>query len=420
MSRKPVHLVLVEGKSMGDSIDHNKFYDMFEINGECHCRYGRQTNAYTFGKTGSLKTYPINKWESIYNQKLSKGYEDKSYLVTELVTQTNKDGESKYAPITDAYIAEIVERLQRYAKEIVDANYSVKAGQVTKAMIKEAQRHLNMMTVAEDMHDFNLSLLELFKTIPRSMSSVDGSLLKEDTKENRGEIISHEQDLLDVLIGLLNDDKEDTKKTNDNSKAKQTILEANGITMEAASPEDIKLVKEKIGSNAHRLKNVWKISNAKQTEAYQKYVEAENIRKRDCKLLWHGTRSENVWSILKSGLVLRPTNAVITGKMFGYGIYFAPSAQKSLGYTSLSGSYWAKGKSNSGFMLLHAVAYGTPYDVYRFDNKYYTFDYKHLRKHCPNANCLHAHKDAGMIKNDEIIVYREDQVMPLYLVELSN
>lgn len=117
--------------------------------------------------------------------------------------------------------------------------------------------------------------------------------------------------------------------------------------------------------------------------------------------------------------MFKPTNAVITGKMFGYGIYYAPKARKSLGYTSLSGSYWARGNSNSGFMALMDVAYGKPYDVYSFDSKYYNFNYDSLQRTCPGANCLHAH-EGSMLRNDEIIVYKEEQCTIHYLIELKN
>lgn len=88
-----------------------------------------------------------------------------------------------------------------------------------------------------------------------------------------------------------------------------------------------------------------------------------------------------------------------------------------LGYTSLSGSYWARGNSNSAFMALMDVAYGKPYDVHSFDSKYYDFNYERLQKTCPGANCLHAHA-GSMLRNDEIIVYKEDQCTIKYLVEL--
>ena len=80
MGRKPVHLVFVEEKNKGDGVDHNKFYDMFERNGECHCLWGRRQDDYEFGKSGKLTIKPLSEWSKIYSSKVAKGYEDKSYL----------------------------------------------------------------------------------------------------------------------------------------------------------------------------------------------------------------------------------------------------------------------------------------------------------------------------------------------------
>lgn len=419
MGRKPVHLVFVEEKNKGDGVDHNKFYDMFERDGKCHCLWGRRQDDYEFGKSGKLTVKPLYEWDKIYNSKVAKGYEDKSYLYEDLVTATTVGGtadDDLYAPIENIAVAKIVERLQRYAKEVIAANYSVKSGQVTKIMVDEVQKYLDSMMYARSVPEFNDYLREIFKIIPRSMNRVDAYLA--NSQNDMASIISREQDLLDIMRGQIITPVKGQKvitKAGD----KKTILELNGITMEEVTDKDVAEIKKRLGSNAGRFVNAWRVSNEKQSKAYKKYCQTEGILKRDCKLLWHGTRSENVWSILKTGLVLRPTNAVITGKMFGYGIYFAPSSQKSLGYTSLQGSYWAKGGQNTGFMILHAVAYGKPYDVYSFDSKYYNFDYAALRRACPDANCLHAHGGTGMLRNDEIIVYKEEQVMPLYLVELA-
>lgn len=421
MGRKPVHLVYVEQKNVGDGVDHNKFYDMFERNGECHCLWGRRQDDYEFGKSGKLTIKPLYEWDKIYSSKVGKGYEDKSYLYEDLVTTTttissSKDG-SLYAPITNPKIAEIVDRLQKYANEVISANYSVKSGQVTKIMVDEVQKYLDELTRhTNDTYEFNSILLEIFKIIPRSMSRVDRYLA--NTCGEMKSIIQREQDLLDILRGQIITPVKGQKVVT-KTGAKHTILELNGIKMEEATAEDIELVKKKLGSNASRLKNVWRVSNEKQENAYKAYCKSEGITKRNCKLLFHGTRSENVWSILKTGLVLRPTNAVVTGKMFGYGLYFAPSSQKSLGYTSLSGSYWARGSQSSGFMILHAVAYGKPYIVDSFDSKYYNFDYAALRRACPGAHCLHADSSKGMLRNDEIVVYKEEQIMPLYLIEIA-
>ena len=434
MGRKPVHLVFVEEKDKGDGVDHNKFYDMFERNGECHCLYGRRQDGYEFGTSGSLSVKPLSDWDKIYNSKVGKGYEDKSYLYEDLVT-TETVGKasdtSLYAPISNPKIASIVDRLQKYANEVIKANYSVKAGQVTQIMVDETQRYIDELANCAEINDldrFNYLLQESFKIISRSMRTVDKCLVRPNNPEwykymenpvkYLKSVVQREQDLLDVMRGqIITPVRGQKVKTVKGDK--KTILELNGITFEEATAEDIELVKNKLGSNANRLKNVWKVSNEKQTKAYMSYCEAEGLRKRDCKLLWHGTRNENLWNILKTGLVLRPTNVKIQGKMFGYGIYFAPSAQKSLGYTSLSGSYWAGGSSPSGFMILHAVAYGKPYVVDSFNSKYYDFNYATLRRTCSGAHCLHADSSKGMLRNDEIVVYKEEQIMPLYLVEIG-
>lgn len=419
MGRKPVHLVFVEEKNKGDGVDHNKFYDMFERNGECHCLWGRRQDGYEFGKSGKLTVKPLHEWDKIYSSKVAKGYEDKSYLYEDLVTAQvtgSANDANLYAPIQNPKIAEIVDRLQKYANDVIKANYSVKSGQVTKIMVDEVQKYLNEMTYANSLNEFNNYLLEIFKIIPRSMSRVDAYLAY--SQNDMAKIIQREQDLLDIMRGQIITPVKGQKVVTQAGN-KHTILELNGIQIEEADAKDFELVRQKLGQNASRLKNVWRVNNEKQTKAYEKYCKDEGLRKRDCKLLFHGTRSENVWNILKTGLVLRPQNVKITGKMFGFGLYFAPSSSKSLNYTSLSGSYWAKGNSSSGFMILHAVAYGKPYDVYSFDSKYYNYDYRALRNACPGAHCLHAHGGTGMLRNDEIIVYKEEQIMPLYLIEIG-
>lgn len=59
-------------------------------------------------------------------------------------------------------------------------------------------------------------------------------------------------------------------------------------------------------------------------------------------------------------------------------------------------------------MALMDVAYGKPYDVHSFDSKYYNFNYERLQQCCLGANCLHTHA-GSMLRNDKIIVYKEEQ-----------
>ena len=47
-------------------------------------------------------------------------------------------------------------------------------------------------------------------------------------------------------------------------------------------------------------------------------------------MLWHGTKNENLMSILLKGLMIKPPNADQTGSLFGNAIYFADMFTKSL------------------------------------------------------------------------------------------
>ena len=328
---------------------------------------------------------------------------------------TEKPKQSEYKEIENKVIAEIVERLQSMARKAISENYTISSNKVTQAMVDEAQTILTSLLTIEDRTKFNETLLKLFTVIPRKMGSVRNYIAQDDTQFAK--IISREQDLLDIMKGQVVqkqviEEVKDDKPIND-----KTILEQLGLEFEECSAEDIATIRVALGSCSDKFHKAWKVKNIKTQKRFDKFVKDNNIK--DVRLLFHGSRNENWWSIINSGLVLRPTNAVITGKMFGYGIYYAPKARKSLGYTSLSGSYWANGSSSSGFMALMDVAYGKPYDVHSFDSKYYNFNYEALQRACPGANCLHAH-EGQMLRNDEIIVYKEEQCTIKYLVELKN
>ena len=322
---------------------------------------------------------------------------------------------SGYKEIENKAIAEIIARLQAMAKQAVAENYTISSSKVTMAMVDAAQDQLAKMTLmaSASVEEFNRALIELFGIIPRKMGHVSAYIAVRP--DDYGKIIQREQDLLDVMRGqvYVPPVQSDAHEEPEEGKAK-TILEAKGLVFEEVDANDIVKIKSALGSCADKFCHAWRVTNIATQKAFDEYVK-DGVK---TKLLWHGSRNENWWSIVGSGLVLRPTNAVITGKMFGYGIYFATKARKSLGYTSLSGSYWAHGSSSSAFMGLYEVAYGKPYDVHSFDSRFYGLNYEGLQKLCPGANCLHAH-EGQMLRNDEIIVYKECQTTIKYLVELK-
>ena len=401
----PKYLVMVTAGA-----NNNKYYRMTPQGDMWLAEYGR------IGGGTQSRTYSKYLWEKKYNEKIKKGYVDQTDLVQDLISIEKPKVKSPYKAIDNLVIADIVERLQNMARKAISENYTVSSNKVTQAMVDEAQSIINGLLAITDLKQFNDELVKLFTTIPRKMGSVSSYIANKTDDFNK--IIHREQDLLDVMKGqIVQKQVIDNAEENNTETIDKTILETLGLEFEECSKDDIATIKVALGSCADKFNEAWKVKNIKTQARFDSFVKDNNIQ--DVRLLFHGSRNENWWSIIQSGLLLRPTNAVITGKMFGFGIYYAPKARKSLGYTSLSGSYWANGNSNSGFMALMNVAYGKPYDVYSFDSKYHSFDYDKLQKNCPGANCLHAHA-GSMLRNDEIIVYKEEQCTIKYLVELKN
>lgn len=404
MEYKPRYLVMVTATA-----NNNKYYKQIpNADGlTWTAEYGRVGNA------PQKAIFPMRDWDKKYREKIKKGYVDQSDIAEDLMQAEKPKNQIEYKNIENKVIADIVDKLQSMAKDAIQRNYTIKSDKVTQAMVDEAQNIITDLVNEKDLKIFNDKLLVLFTVIPRKMSNVNMYLAK--SKDDFNKIIKSEQDLLDVMRGQVVQHVA-TEEDTSTEKIDMTILEKLGLEFEECTDEDINIIKNTLNESANKFKRAWKVKNIKTQERFDKFVKDNNIN--DIKLLFHGSRNENWWSIIQTGLVLRPTNAIITGKMFGYGLYYAPKAQKSIGYTSLQGSYWTGGNSKTGYMALMQVAYGKPYNVNAFDSKYYNFNYEALQKTCPGANCLHAH--AGqMLRNDEIIVYKEDQCTIKYLIELQ-
>ena len=103
------------------------------------------------------------------------------------------------------------------------------------------------------------------------------------------------------------------------------------------------------------------------SDVYSKYVkERYDVDKEMDKLYknanilpgWHGTRRANMIGITTKGLLIRPSGVAHAGSMYGDGIYWATNSTKSINYCDVRGSYWAGGRSKTGYLLLSDVAFG--------------------------------------------------------------
>ena len=389
---------------MVTSNNNNKYYDMVENNNVINVTYGR------VGQGAMEATYPIGKWNSLYKSKIRKGYKDLTELREVESTIINFDD------IDDDIVNKLITELQAFANRSIQQNYTVSSEVVTQKQIDAAQQLLNEITDIFGKRKINLSLidnklLELYQVIPRKMKVVNDYLTIGLDQQEINLLIANEQATLDVMKGQVSVNSAQKTNTIEN---KQTILEAMGIEIYAATEKEIDRIKKELGNAKDRFVRAYSVVNKKTQEKFNNFVEKTKNKK--VKMFWHGSRNENWLSILDGGLVLRPTNAVITGKMFGYGLYFADKAQKSIGYTSVNGSYWANGSSHKGYMALYDVHLGNELKKKRWENWMARLTLKELKKY-GNYDSFFAEGGADL-RNNEYIVYDQDQCTVKYLVEI--
>ncbi len=140
-------------------------------------------------------------------------------------------------------------------------------------------------------------------------------------------------------------------------------------------------------------------------------------KKANTALLFHGTRSVNVSGILRESLRL-PKNlvgVVITGAMFGPGLYFADDWKKSAGYTSLQNSYWSRGSGavpgRSAFMFAADVVLGQPF---------VSPTWKGFTAPPKGHHSVYGKAGKAGLQNNEFIVYNSKQSQLRYLIEFST
>lgn len=267
---------------------------------------------------------------------------------------------------------------------------------ITEGMITESKRLLEILYNTKGLEEFNSILKELLAVCPRKVWKVDSLLAA--SPADIPKIVQREEDLvmaMQVVKGknVLSDVFDNFQK--ENIIVSEASREKREKVLELLSP-DLRL----------KVLNVYRVIPKDQEKKFKKYVKDRNIS--EIKSLWHGSRNENWLSIVENGLLLHP-NAVITGKMFGNGIYFASNAKKSWGYTS--GGFWTReAGSYTRFMGLYATAYGNPLNV--------ECAHSYSEGTIGDKNCVHAYAGRQLC-NDEIIFYNESAMLLTYLVEFA-
>lgn len=405
----------------GATKQSNKFYNMYEQgDGTFLARWGRVE-----GRVDS-KVYPMSKWDSTIRDKTQRKtdpYTDVTHLFTESTDTTSDsvDESSQIGVITDLPVRNIITTLQSYANNSVKQNYSISAKSVTQQMVDEAQQVVNnisdLLSTQKDMDIkfLNDKLIHLYHIIPRKMKDVRHHLVAENDKDSKAsfiKIIESEQATLDVMAGqvALNANKPAEKQ-----QAAPNILQQLGLEMRVANQDEIANIKRLLGPNANQFRSAYAVVNIATQQRFDKTVNEAANKKTE--LFWHGSRNQNWLNILSTGLLIRPSGAIHTGSMFGDGIYFADKAQKSIGYTSLRGSYWSKGSDEKAYLALFSVHVGEQLHIKHHDSSCYRLSKKVMIE--KKVDSVFAHGGADL-RNNEYIVYDGSQSTVSFLVEIGG
>lgn len=375
-----------------------KGYSMTQLpDGRIDCVYGDLHDMAT--GNGRHVREPIEKelfWLKYY-EKLAKGYADESKVyLGKSVTR----GASAFARDASGLL---YERLYSYSHNAVKSVCSDIV--VTKEMAKKARQIWNKLGTYKTVKAFNRHLTELIRISPRLRNPMTDDVADFYAKDKSDfpRILQFEENLILAMEGLVRADK-----TSKNGRSFADF----GIEVYLANDAQKKEVMDILGTSqlVSKVKAIYRIKPLVQEKKMQEYCRKHHITAK--KKLWHGSRNENWGSILINSLQLNP-NAAINGKMFGKGIYFAPSPSKSFGYTSYHGSYWAGGHSSTAFMGIFAVAYGNPLMVTS------SGDYaSQIRDGSYDCVCATA-ANTGL-RNDEIVFYDEAAMCLNYLVEFGD
>lgn len=416
-TNKKIFLIKVEPGE-----NNNKFYNLTDLgDGTFLVEYGR------VGGHVTQHTYPISDWNHKYHEKCpGHGYEDITHLHKEeekneeVLTEEKK---SSFTQITNKIIAKLVENLRNYAHVSVEQNYTISSDNVTQAMVNEAQHIVDEIThlikPEAPTEKINKLMVDLFKVVPRRMAHVNDYLFQMKTIKTKDDlnlahqIIHSEQNTLDVMAGQVS-----THSKTQEHKAKANlgdILDAMGIDIEETPKEDYPGIMKLMGDDQKHFRRAYMVTNRKTQKRFDTYLDTVDNKK--IELFWHGSRNENWWSILDKGWMLRSANAVISGKMFGYGIYWANKFHKSLNYTSYHNSYYAHGNSDIAYLSLALVHVGNQLKLKKHESWCSELDFKRLKEK-GNYDSLYAQGGADLI-NDEFIVYTEPQCTVKYLVEIN-
>ncbi|AJD93422.1 poly(ADP-ribose) polymerase (plasmid) [Jeotgalibacillus malaysiensis] len=368
-----------------------------------------------YGRLGSNPQKKHRFFSSLYGaereyEKIKRSKESKGYKVVDVQDQVGqvkvevKDARTKEVSQIKNKVHRLIGKLYQSATSYLVSSIQTPLGKISGTQVAKGLAVLKQIEELLDkgnpsIHQVQRLSDEFYSVIPVPFGSrvdVKRFLIDDYVKLN------DKKDLLGVMSSVVQ--AQDTLE-----KTLQEKYESLNIKLKPLSSrtKEYKRLVEKV-NNSHSSHHRFKVGVSEIFEVEDMVGHNEfNPYNVETMELFHGSRNENILSIMQSGLKIKPSSAVHTGSMFGSGIYFASEVTKSANYC------WGFGNASndSYYMFICEVATGKIKD--------YDSAQSHLRSAPSPYNSVRGVKGRSLY-HDEYIVYKDNQVKIKYIVEFKK
>jgi poly [ADP-ribose] polymerase len=398
-----------------DLVANNNKYWEAEMNGTLvTTRWGRvgasvgQSKDFALGSEAAAQAF----FDKKIKEKMKKGYTKQRTVATDAVAGTvavaqkvkiEHAGDKETSQLIDFLVKRNIHKIEGLTSVRMEAGrLTTPLGPVTAEGLDEAELILGQMAATSKPAELAGLANTYLRIIPRNigMRRVDPVDLFGTTEKLR-----KEQSTIDSLRAVVNDLADKAAQATDEAPA----LFETKLELVAAGSDEFKRISTMFlkSQNRHhqsaglQLRRAWRMTIASQDAAF-----AGDLN--PVMELWHGTKDVNLLSILKNGFIIpRSGSGVqITGRMYGDGVYFSDQSTKALNY---AGGFWGGQASQRPFMLLNDVAMGKQFMAQR-----------PFSGGCPKGYDSTFAKAGSAVRNNEMIVYRLNQIRSKYLCEFGN
>jgi len=409
-------------------VNSNKFWEaIIHDNGTVDCRWGR------VGADGQKKSFSGG---DAYVEKKVREKTKEGYREARVVSGVDS---VKSTPVTNGRLESIaksqikhsdseVEKLISYLVKVNAHQITTQSGGKLNVNLSSGQVTTPLGVVTKDaITEARSKLILIGDSNEKNNRSNKGSkavvedylmLIPQDIGRGRGwadtlwtanDDIKAQNDLLDSLEATIQAISTTPQNAKPNEPDEKVFNVKLSVVKDQAQMDRIEKLHQSTRQSMHashhlNIKKVFTVDISTMKDSFDSYgAKLTNIME-----LWHGTKTSNLLSILKSGLIIpKAHSSIVTGRMFGDGVYFSDQSTKSLNYAY---GYWSGGGvDNNCFMFLANVAMG----------KYYvpSGSFSGCCKNGYESTWAQTHKSG--VANNEMIVYQLNQCNLNYLVEFG-